>query len=240
MPEHVETRSLYNPEAGSELEQGKIQMWIDMFLINDYKMDSLPKPVDVNVRKPKKFQLRVVIFNTKNVILDDTNVVTGERKSDIYVKGFMCDKMHESQQTDVHYRSLNGEGNFNWRFAFDFDYLPAEKKIVYTHRQRFSFMSIERKIDPVLTLQCYDADQFSADDLLGEIRLNLSKLIKSAHLPEKCTMKMIKNKRWPKVNLFRVKKHRGWYPFTSNHPDYVNQITVIIFLNIWFKVKNIC
>lgn len=31
------------------------------------------------------------------------------------------------QKTDVHYRSLDGEGNFNWRFVFPFDYLPAEQ-----------------------------------------------------------------------------------------------------------------
>lgn len=31
------------------------------------------------------------------------------------------------QKTDVHYRSLDGDGNFNWRFLFDFDYLPAEQ-----------------------------------------------------------------------------------------------------------------
>lgn len=31
------------------------------------------------------------------------------------------------QKTDVHYRSMGGEGNFNWRFVFPFDYLPAEQ-----------------------------------------------------------------------------------------------------------------
>ena len=90
VPEHIETRSLYNPEAGAELEQGKIQMWIDIFPINDYKIDDTIKPIDITLRKPKKFQLRVIIFNTKDVILDDTNVITGEKSSDIYVKGYMC------------------------------------------------------------------------------------------------------------------------------------------------------
>ncbi len=31
------------------------------------------------------------------------------------------------QKTDVHYRSLDGDGNFNWRFVFGFEYLPAEQ-----------------------------------------------------------------------------------------------------------------
>lgn len=44
------------------------------------------------------------------------------------------------QKTDVHYRSLDGDGNFNWRFVFEFDYLPAEqlclvsKKVVCLHQ----------------------------------------------------------------------------------------------------------
>lgn len=33
----------------------------------------------------------------------------------------------DKQKTDVHYRSLDGDGNFNWRFIFEFEYLPAEQ-----------------------------------------------------------------------------------------------------------------
>ena len=36
----------------------------------------------------------------------------------------------ETQKTDVHYRSLDGEGNFNWRFVFPFMYIPAERVMV--------------------------------------------------------------------------------------------------------------
>lgn len=37
---------------------------------------------------------------------------------------------HSKQKTDVHYRSLGGEGNFNYRFLFPFQYLPAEQLCV--------------------------------------------------------------------------------------------------------------
>lgn len=33
----------------------------------------------------------------------------------------------DKQKTDVHYRSLDGDGNFNWRYVFGFEYLPAEQ-----------------------------------------------------------------------------------------------------------------
>lgn len=39
-----------------------------------------------------------------------------------WIKGLDGDK----QETDVHFNSLTGEGNFNWRFVFRFDYLPTE------------------------------------------------------------------------------------------------------------------
>ena len=98
-------------------------MWIDMFSMEDINnlMSSsqhvqsyqIPKPVDITPRKPKKFQLRIIIYNTEEVILDDVNPMTGEKTSDIYIKSFLCDKISESQSTDVHYRSMNGEGSYS-------------------------------------------------------------------------------------------------------------------------------
>ncbi len=34
-----------------------------------------------------RFELRVVIWNTEDVLMDEVNIVTGEACSDIYVKG---------------------------------------------------------------------------------------------------------------------------------------------------------
>lgn len=43
----------------------------------------------------------------------------------------------DKQKTDVHYRSLDGDGNFNWRFVFEFDYLPAEQLCLVSKKVRF-------------------------------------------------------------------------------------------------------
>lgn len=40
----------------------------------------------------------------------------------------------QKQKTDVHYRSLDGDGNFNWRFIFGFEYLPAEQLCVVSRK----------------------------------------------------------------------------------------------------------
>lgn len=86
-------------------------------------------------------------------------------RSDRWLKGQQEDK----QDTDVHYHSLTGEGNFNWRFVFPFDYLMAEEKIVISKKESmFSWDETEYKIPPRLTLQVWDADHFSADDFLGK------------------------------------------------------------------------
>jgi len=65
-------------------------------------------------------------------------------------------------------RSLTGEGNFNWRFMFPFDYLVAEEKIVISRKDNvFSWDETETKVPARLNLQVWDADHFSADDFLG-------------------------------------------------------------------------
>ena len=59
-------------------------MWVDIFPQN---AGFIPPTVDISVRKSEKFYLRVVVWNTYDVELDETSVVTGEDMSDIYVKG---------------------------------------------------------------------------------------------------------------------------------------------------------
>lgn len=49
----------------------------------------------------------------------------------------MAGKEEDKQKTDVHYRSLDGDGNFNWRFVFDFDYLPAEQLCLVSKKVPF-------------------------------------------------------------------------------------------------------
>jgi len=52
----------------------------------------------------------------------------------------------DKQETDIHYRSLTGEGNFNWRFIFPFDYLIAEEKIVVTKKVSYECATVKNRI----------------------------------------------------------------------------------------------
>lgn len=75
---------------------------------------------------------------------------------------------HDRQETDVHFNSLTGEGNFNWRFVFRFDYLPTEREVSVRRKPGpFALEEAEFRQPAVLVLQVWDYDRISANDFLG-------------------------------------------------------------------------
>uniref|UniRef100_A0A8C6MI69 Otoferlin n=1 Tax=Nothobranchius furzeri TaxID=105023 RepID=A0A8C6MI69_NOTFU len=217
VPEHVETRPLLHPDKPG-IEQGRIEMWVDMFP----KGMTAPGPaLDISPRKPKKFELRVIVWNTDEVVLEDDDIFTGEKSSDIFVRGWLKGQQEDKQDTDVHYHSITGEGNFNWRFVYPFDYLLAEEKIVISKKESmFAWDETEYKIPPRLNLQVWDADHFSADDFLGAIELDLNRFPRGAKTAKQCTIEMVTNEaEMPMVSIFKQKRIKGWWPFVARNEE---------------------
>eukprot|EP00051_Salpingoeca_urceolata_P011456 m.141941 g.141941 ORF g.141941 m.141941 type:complete len:2152 (+) comp17129_c0_seq1:436-6891(+) len=229
VPEHVETRPLFDP-ANPELEQGKVQLWIDMFP----KDGTVPEPVDISVRTPEKYQLRLVVWNCCDVVGDDDD----GKMSDMYVKGFIRGLEKKKQKTDVHYRSLNGEGMFNWRMVFPIEYLATEDCLV-THKKNgfFDWEKEEVKISPVFAVQVWDNDLFTPDDYLGNMDLKLTELdpgfkdsddVDLSRVPDAPERARRGQKSWwtrikslarrktdvAPIDLFKAKRIRGWWPMT--------------------------
>uniref|UniRef100_A0A672F388 Fer-1 like family member 4 n=1 Tax=Salarias fasciatus TaxID=181472 RepID=A0A672F388_SALFA len=208
VPEHVEVRSLHNPDSPG-LPQGYLHMWVDMFPTDV----PAPPTVDIKPRLPEQYELRVIVWNTDDVFLEDVNPFTGDPSSDIYVKGWIKGREDKKQETDVHFNSLTGEGNFNWRFIFRFDYLPTEKEVVYKKKESFfSLEESEFRQPAVLTLQVWDYDRIGSNDFLGSIDLRLNDMVRPAKTSSKCTIKMAKDRASPRFSIFRAKKMKGWWP----------------------------
>ncbi|XP_047710268.1 otoferlin isoform X3 [Prionailurus viverrinus] len=217
VPEHVETRPLLNPDKPG-IEQGRLELWVDMFPMD---MPAPGTPLDISPRKPKKYELRVIVWNTDEVVLEDDDFFTGEKSSDIFVRGWLKGQQEDKQDTDVHYHSLTGEGNFNWRYLFPFDYLAAEERIVISKKESmFSWDETEYKIPARLTLQIWDADHFSADDFLGAIELDLNRFPRGAKTAKQCTMEMATGELdVPLVSIFKQKRVKGWWPLLARNEN---------------------
>ncbi|VDN07566.1 unnamed protein product, partial [Thelazia callipaeda] len=166
VPEHVETRPLYsaiNPNS----ECGQLEMFIDLF---PNSIGLIPPPLNISPRRPRKFQLRVAVWSVRNVILAKRTM--GKPAADIYIKVFLNGSDKE-EKTDVHYRSLDGYGSFNWRFVLNFDFDIWEKKIaVYKKKRLFSKKSLSL-VDPILFVQIWDNNKFGRDSYIGQLALDL-------------------------------------------------------------------
>uniref|UniRef100_A0A3Q1BXL8 C2 domain-containing protein n=1 Tax=Amphiprion ocellaris TaxID=80972 RepID=A0A3Q1BXL8_AMPOC len=212
VPEHIETRTLFN-KARPGMDQVLKLHVVDMFPVD------LPHPgpsVDISPRKPKGYELRIIIWNTEDVILEDSNFLTGQKSSDIYVKGWLKGLEDDRQETDVHYSSLTGEGNFNWRFVFPFSYLPAEKVVVVRKRENiFSLDKTEQKLPAILILQVWDFETLSSDDFLGTLELNLHGFHQGAKTAKSCKADMLTDG-LEKISIFQQKRARGWWPFSKS------------------------
>uniref|UniRef100_A0A3B4DRY2 Fer-1 like family member 6 n=1 Tax=Pygocentrus nattereri TaxID=42514 RepID=A0A3B4DRY2_PYGNA len=211
VPEHIETRTLYLQDKPG-MDQGQVQMWVDMFPMD---MPHPGPPVDISPRKPKGYELRIIIWNTEDIILEDTNFITGQQSSDIYVKGWLKGLEDDGQETDVHYNSLTGEGNFNWRFVFPFHYLPAEKLVVVNKREHiFSLDKTEQKLPAVLVMQVWDFERLSSDDFLGTVELDLHGFPRGAKTAKDCKMEMLIDSS-ENISIFQQKRAKGWWPFVK-------------------------
>ncbi|RHY35089.1 hypothetical protein DYB32_000418 [Aphanomyces invadans] len=156
-PKPVEQRTLYVPTSRAPM--GHLKMWIDILSPKD---GAVYPPVDIALPPPVQFELRVVIWKTKEVPsfdeLTDMN--------DLFVRCQL--EGGDYQDTDIHWRAKKGKASFNWRMKFP---------VTLGHKQHNSKF-------PYFKMQLWDKDIFSSNDCIAEGILDMS-----AHFKKVCQLK---------------------------------------------------
>lgn len=150
----VELRQLYH--KSTKVSQGVIKCWVEIIpSMSDAKISI---PWNITPRPVTDFVIRLVIWETKDIEIKDI-----EGTSDIYCRAFFAAGKSD-KRTDIHYRSMNGEGSFNYRLLFDIQNPSPSQR---------------------LNLQVWDADLFSGNDFIGDTSINLALPIEDATVTNK-------------------------------------------------------
>lgn len=155
----IEQRSIYHPST--KVAQGAVLMWCEILSttakLGTFKnYDITPVPVD-------EYEVRIVVWDTKDIPMMDV-----EGTTDGFFKAFF--DPNESKETDTHFRNQDGKCSFNYRLL-----LPV--KFQKTH-DRFNK-------NTVLTIQGFDRDLFSSNDLFGQATLDLKELLTDSQLAKR-------------------------------------------------------
>eukprot|EP00301_Raphidiophrys_heterophryoidea_P013214 c2057_g1_i1.p1 GENE.c2057_g1_i1~~c2057_g1_i1.p1 ORF type:complete len:1364 (-),score=380.71 c2057_g1_i1:181-4272(-) len=128
--------------------QGSLEMWVDII---DPRLRGVMPMTNIDPPKKVPFQMRVVIWKARNVPAGDFG-----KMNDMYISVELNGNGKvQKQDTDVHWRSSDGKGNFNYRMMFDIE-LPMKK--------------------PRLKFQVWDQDIIGANDALGEATISSTTL----------------------------------------------------------------
>ena len=128
----------------SSVAQGVIKLWVE---INMCKIpeDEKAKVWDITAKPPEHFEIRVCIFDGEKIKMMDE-----EGTCDAFYRAYFETK--DALETDTHFRNQDGKPSFNWRLIY---------KIVHP-RKNYLF-----------TVQCWDRDFFTPNEIVGSYELDL-------------------------------------------------------------------
>lgn len=87
---------------------------------------------------------------------------------------------------------MDGEGLFNWRYVFPFDYMPAVRMLLARRSDKLFSLSFRRRglerRSPVLYVQLWDNSRLHSDKHIGQLELPLLRMAPPAHDEWSCTL----------------------------------------------------
>jgi len=137
----------------SRRSQGKLELWVELMPPELAKKTPM---WDIKPPPPEPYELRLIIWGVREITIKDLTT----NQNDLFLTGALSTKGTKKQETDTHWRSKKGKGNFNWRMKWTID-LPA-------------------KPWPRLRMQVWDLDIFSPSDSICETVLTLKGICKRA------------------------------------------------------------
>ncbi|XP_075229739.1 ferlin family C2 domain-containing myoferlin misfire [Lycorma delicatula] len=212
--EHVETRQLYHPNFPG-IPRGSIEMWVDIFESNDTSPLPHSLMTDISPRMPIEYELRVIIWSTTKVKPRTGDpAFFGKKQCDIYVKGRLVGDSNE-QNTDIHIRSV-GFGNFNWRFIFQFHYLLSEESRIQDEHKGKCLLACNKgysnKLPAIFNVQIWSKERTRSDFLIGSNSMELCNMVQGQLKWWQCNKESVWSASKDRINLFDMKKNRGWWP----------------------------
>lgn len=163
----VERRSLYAPNKS--VPTGVLECWVD--IMKPEVATAFP-PDDVALPPTQIFEVRVVIWKTKNVPPMDSL----EGMGDLFIKCWPegC----KPQETDTHWRCKKGKASFNWRLLFDVELGHSTRAMKF----------------PYLHLQLWDRDILKWNDCAGEGTIDIGRYYRKAYKRNVC-LKLFETKK---------------------------------------------
>lgn len=125
---------------------------------------NIPEICNIAAKPPANFEARLIIWKTEDVPCNDI-----EGLSDLYVVAKL--NSLPEKLTDTHFRAASGKGSWNWRLKFS--------------------LTLPNPLSNILTLQIWDKDILSGNDIISEHSLEFDDMAKEAW-EEGTTVKMLK------------------------------------------------
>jgi len=154
----VEFRELYHPSTA--IAQGTVKCWLEIFE-QEVAENEENKLMDITPEQSMEYQLRVSIYDTKNVPMVDI-----EGMSDVFIKAWIDEK--NQKETDTHWRCSTGEASFNWRMLFNINCPNTSGK---------------NELDAYkLKFAVYDRDILSGNDFICDYEIDLRLMMEDCKL----------------------------------------------------------
>lgn len=127
-------------------------MWLE--IENKDSQRANQPPVDITPQPVLDFECRLVIWHTQDIPCMDIEGV-----SDVFVQAYFNEK--QTFTTDTHWRCQNGKASFNYRLK-----IPIKSE----------------KPEYMLTIETYDKDIISSNELIGQAQFDIMPIVEDAIL----------------------------------------------------------